>query len=346
VTSHIRRPPGRFPPTLIRSHRMEMFVAHPAALPLGEVAPVPLIVDDAFYEYAREHRLPDSSVSFLMRAGSYSARNSRSGFVPNSMLADFSDDPDLAVRRLQAAGLIKRADGGGVRIVEGKGVTVVNAADAAANAAEAETAGHAVRSAKSAGGKHGNHERWHARRGIRAPGCEHCEAVPAAEPKRTSHSDRMRLGSDSDATPIDRSRSDLDLSPRVVSKQKRSRPAAREGNPSPGSHAFRIAVTAKFAAVARVDIASETADAIAADVLGGKKHVDRKLLYVLTAIDNEPDPVGRWLPGYAPPAPRKRERNWCGKCDRADRSIWDEQAAGLRWCPDCSPRTIPRWEAA
>jgi hypothetical protein len=105
-----------------------MTLAHPSALPRLEVAPVPLIVDDAFYEYAREHSLPDCSVSFLMLAGSWSARNSRSGFVPSTVLADFSDDPDLITRTLSAARIVRRVSGG-VRITEGRGLTVVNASD-------------------------------------------------------------------------------------------------------------------------------------------------------------------------------------------------------------------------
>lgn len=343
-------------PRIIQRHesRSLALIRPPASPELSLACPVtslgrglmPLIVDDAFYEFAREHRLPDCSVSFLMRAGSWSARNSRSGFVPATMLADFSDDPDQVKRTLCAAGLLERVDGGW-RIAGGHGITVVNAVDVAAKAAEAEAVAETERSAKSAGGQHGNHRRWHEKRGIRVPGCEFCGAAgteTAAPAKRTSHSDRMRLGSDSDATPIDRSKSDLDLSP-VSPKQQGRRPTAREGDPSPGSHAFRIAIIAKVAAAARVDISPETADAIASDVLGGKKHVGQRLLYVLTAIDNEADPFGRWLAGYQRPARKHAVPDWCGKCDKTDRSIWDEQAGGLRWCPDCSPRTLPRWEA-
>jgi hypothetical protein len=308
---------------------------------------VPFIVDDAFYDDPAVCGLPDCSVAFLMLAGSWSARNSHSGFVPSSMLARFTSAPDLVTRTLQAAGFLKRAPGGGWQIVEGRGVTVVDAASVTAETTRQDAAAEAERAGKSAGGRHGNHRRWHEKRGIRAPGCEFCDAArtqTTAPGKRTSHTDRMRLGSDSDATPIDRS--DLDLSSPVSAKQKRSRPAARESDPRPGSHAFRIQVTAKFAAVAKVDIAPETADAIAAEVLGGKKHIDHKLLYVLTAIDNEADPLGRWLPEYERPASRKAAApDWCGECDPADRSIWDEQAEVLRWCPACSPRTIPRWAA-
>lgn len=308
---------------------------------------MPLIIDDSFYD-GIGGSLPDCSVAFLNRAGSWSARNSESGFVPSWALARFSSDLDQAVKPLLSAHLVKRVTGG-IQILQGNGITIVNATDAAREAAEAEAEAAAKRSAKSSGGKHGNHKRWHEDRGMRVPGCGFCEAsgaAPDTPEKRTSHSDRIRVASESDATPVDRSKSDL--SSPVTQKQNRKRPAARAGDsdPAPGTQAFRLQVTAKFAAVAKIDISPETADAIASDVLAGKKHVDRRLLYVLTAIGNEKDPVGRWLPGYVRPAPLKAAvPDWCGKCDETDRSIWDEQADSLRWCPDCSPKTRPGWAA-
>jgi len=89
---------------------------------------MPFTVDDEFHVFARERCLPPCALSFLMLAGSWSARESRSGFVPNSMLADFSDDFAQAERTLCSAGILKRVKAG-VRIVEGHGVTVVNAKD-------------------------------------------------------------------------------------------------------------------------------------------------------------------------------------------------------------------------
>jgi hypothetical protein len=97
-------------------------------LPEDEVATVPFIVDDEFHVFARERSLPPCALSFLMLAGSWSARESRSGFVPNSMLADFSDDFAQAERTLSSAGVLKRVKAG-VRIAEGRGLTVVNAKD-------------------------------------------------------------------------------------------------------------------------------------------------------------------------------------------------------------------------
>ncbi len=89
---------------------------------------MPLIVDDKFHVFARERSLPPCALSFLMLAGSWSAQESRSGFVPNSMLADFSSDFAQAEGTLCSAGILKRVKGG-VRILEGRGLTVVNAKD-------------------------------------------------------------------------------------------------------------------------------------------------------------------------------------------------------------------------
>jgi hypothetical protein len=98
---------------------------------------MPLIIDDEFHVFARERRLPPCALSFLILAGSWSARESRSGFVPSSMLADFSDDFAQAERTLCSAGILKRVKAG-VRIVEGHGVTVVNTRDVTRDAEREE----------------------------------------------------------------------------------------------------------------------------------------------------------------------------------------------------------------
>lgn len=43
----------------------------------------------------------------------------------------------------------------------------------------------AARDAKSTGGKQGNHERWHAQRGVRVDGCEFCYPVHRITDRRT-----------------------------------------------------------------------------------------------------------------------------------------------------------------
>jgi hypothetical protein len=325
-----------------------MTVAYPAALLDPEVAQVPLIVDDAFYEYSREHSLPDCSVSFLMRAGSWSARNSRSGFVPSSMLADFSDDPDLVTRTLHAAALAERVKGG-VQLASGHGITVINAADAEAEEAEAQAVARAQRAGKSAGGRHGNHKRWHEGKGKRAPGCEFCEAAEPPEPKRTSHGDRIAIGCDSDATPrSDDFDFDFDQSSQVdqVSQSSRRNARAREDGPEPGTPAFRLQVIAAMAGATGTEISDVTADAIAADVLGSATDpVPHKLAYVLKSIANERDPRARWLPKPAVPA-RTRFAGpppWCGDrwCSQKTHRREDpDTGADLGPCPNCGTREV------
>lgn len=130
------------PPLARSTHHPEMTPVvppHPLLLPaIGGVA-VPVIYDDAFFDDLGAS-LPDCSLLYVIRAASWSARHSKSGFVPNWKLAELTDNPDLVKRTLRAAGLIYRADGGW-RFAEGRGITIVNANEAEIRAkAEAEAA--------------------------------------------------------------------------------------------------------------------------------------------------------------------------------------------------------------
>lgn len=164
---------------------MNSFAVLPARRPLRAVL-MPLIVNDEFHDFAREHRLPPCALSFLMLAGSWSARNSRSGFVPNSMLADFSDDFAQAEGTLCSAGILKRVKAG-VRIVEGNGVTVVNAKDVSRDIererAEAEARRAAWR-AKKQGQRAAKKAEQHARiaAGVPAPSPGTNNDVPPENP--------------------------------------------------------------------------------------------------------------------------------------------------------------------
>ena len=105
------------------------------------VALMPVTFDDDFYETIREFAIPPSSVSYVMQASLWSARNSRSGFAPATVLADFADDPDEAMGPLVAAGIARRARKGGMQVIEGRGITIVNAKDAEAEKAKARESG-------------------------------------------------------------------------------------------------------------------------------------------------------------------------------------------------------------
>jgi hypothetical protein len=238
----------------------------------------------------------------------------------------------------------------------------------------------AAESGKSQGGKRGNHKRWHADKGKRAPGCEFCEAPEAREaaprkppPKRTSHirshTDRIsdshptRIGDperkpqvgDSATSRLSHAGagadfdSDFDLNPDQVSQSGVVNADAREPDPPPGSPGFRIRVIAEFAEAHRTEIDDGTADALAAEVLGkAREPVPNPLGYVLKAIANEHDPYGRWLPkrpartSFAEPRPHCGDR-LCSPATR--RREHPETADDDGPCPKCSG-SAATWKAS
>lgn len=102
--------------------------APPSPPPPAGAVLMPFTLNESFDDFAREHRLPDCAVAFLSRAGTWSARASRSGFAPSTMHAEFSDDPARAVQALLAAGAVRRVKAG-IRITESPCWTLVNARD-------------------------------------------------------------------------------------------------------------------------------------------------------------------------------------------------------------------------
>lgn len=69
-------------------------------------------VDDSFYDHPKVFDAPDCVLALWLRAGAWSARNLRDGFVPAKLPARLCDDPDTAVRELLDRGLWRRAKGG------------------------------------------------------------------------------------------------------------------------------------------------------------------------------------------------------------------------------------------
>lgn len=118
----------RIPPLARLTHYPEMtpvgFTFPP--LPADRGVAVPFTIDDSFFDTFGG--IPDCSVSFLSRAGAWSARTSHSGFVPTWALAQLSGDPDQALKPLISAGIVRRVRNG-IRIAEGIGLTVVNVSD-------------------------------------------------------------------------------------------------------------------------------------------------------------------------------------------------------------------------
>jgi hypothetical protein len=69
-------------------------------------------VDDSFYDHPKVWDAPDCAVALWCRAGSWSARSPRRGFVPSGMPARLCGDPEAAVRELLERGLWLRTKGG------------------------------------------------------------------------------------------------------------------------------------------------------------------------------------------------------------------------------------------
>jgi hypothetical protein len=69
-------------------------------------------VDDSFHEHPKVFDAPDCAVALWTRAGTWSAHNLTDGFVPSSILARFTGDPQKAARELVRRGLWFRVKGG------------------------------------------------------------------------------------------------------------------------------------------------------------------------------------------------------------------------------------------
>jgi hypothetical protein len=310
----------RIPPLARLTHYPEMtpvgftFPPLPAVWP---VAPMPLIIDDSFPDHVREHRLTACSVSWLTQAGAWSARQSRSGSVPASMIAEFTDDPDHVVPELLSKGFAKRGKSGGLRIAEGRGLTVVNAKEVTEKVTRDKAVADQVRAA--------NRERK--RRQRNAERAERAERMAAGVTQKSRGKaadvtrDQMRKPKKSQVKGGDVTRDigvtsrvtsgpsraradfdfDFDLDPGQVSQSGVVDADAREAGPEPGTPEFRLRVIAEFAGRTGTEIDDRTADALAAEVLRkATEPVPNPLGYVIAAIKNERDPCARWLP--KPPA--------------------------------------------
>jgi 5-methylcytosine-specific restriction endonuclease McrA len=364
---------------------MTSVAALPAPRSLG-TALMPFTMNDDFFD-GPGGSLPDCSVAFLNRVSLWSARHPEFGFVPSYALARFSSDSDQIVRTLLSVGIAERAKRGGIRIVEGCGITVTvgetekPAVPLTANARrqslhrlpalkkqvrarDADCCRYCSRRVRWGKGRAPDSATWDwidplgeasaenvvtackacsEAKGGRSP--EEAGMILLPEPRNAScnasdlqnnNSPPTRNASkrDGNANTGDRSRSDLSPGSKSKSRSK----SARARGPAPGTPEFRLQVTAKFAEATGIAIGSETADVIAADVLGAREGVDNPLLYVQRAIDNEPDPVARWLPAPATAAPGEPGRpKWCGKCIEDDHGTYNEDGS-FRPCPDCHPK--------
>jgi len=197
---------------------------------------------------------------------------------------------------------------------------------------------------KSDGGSFGNHLRWHKGRNVVKPGCPHCLLASSdnrsedpsdnrsqershlrSVPDRTTESgaNPSRARADPGSKDLDRSKDLSDLIDQAADRYARALDDDdflksiiglindRTGRVVTAGHAKTIASTILAAA---------------------KRHPDNLGAYIRTAIRNEPNPKGRFLPpAEDEPAP---EPGPCGECDRGMR----EKPDGTPYrCPVCRP---------
>ena len=321
---------------------------------------MPFTLNDSFDDFAREHRLPDCAVSYLSRAGAWSARTSKSGFVPSTMHAEFSCDTDQAVRALLAAGALRRVKAG-VRIAESGHWTLVNARDVTRDA-EREEAGAERRRELERARKQRQRDRERAGREERMSAgvtpMSHVTGADVTQKKTGKRKKPQVSGNDvtrdisvtSRVTPgPSRGRArglDFDFNQRgesQVSQSGVSDAGAREDEPAPGSPEFRLQVIAEFAGATGDEIDDATADSLAAEVLGkATEPVPHPLGYVRRAILKERNPQGRWLPKQAARTAFAEPPPHCGDplCSpRTRRREHPETGADDGPCPKCSPAT-------
>jgi hypothetical protein len=104
--------------TLAFPEMTRLAVLHALSPSVCEVAPVRFTPDDDFYDDDDTADLSDCAVALLSRAGSWSARKSRNGFVSASMLAKLSSDPDRAAEELCKRGIWRRGKKGGYQFTD------------------------------------------------------------------------------------------------------------------------------------------------------------------------------------------------------------------------------------
>lgn len=260
---------------------------------------MPLIIDDSFYDDLGAS-LPARSLSLLLPAASWSARRSKSGFVPAWMVAKLSDDPDRDTGPLQAAGIVRRVKGGGMQITEGKGITIINADVAEAEAERKREQGRLRsqrkrdrdKAARTAAITAGVTQPSRAS----GPGVTRTERAKSKKPQvAVPNVTRYEAGSSRVTDPIDRSNQDLSIGGHQVDAR------AREEDP---------AVVADVAAAlcevtGRDDIGEPEALRAIGVIRDRARRAKRKIRspkYFRTAVLNEADPYDELLLPAAPPS--------------------------------------------
>jgi hypothetical protein len=315
----------RFRPTLIPRclHARSDVTDAPPRSPPEPVALMLFTPDDDFHDDARTWNLPDCAVALLARAGSWSARNQRDGFVPTAMLARFSSDPVQAAEELTRRGLWRR-------VRRGYHFTDWERWGETAEAAERKQAEADRRKELAAERQRRKREKDRERAGtvtrdsVRDDASDLPEAVPTSrgrhapvtQPGRTTAKKPQVNGGavtrDSGVTgsvtpPSDDLDLDFDLSNQSgVVNQVEDRNAgagAREkpAEPDPYTPEFRLQVQGFMAARDHDDVTDAEADGITTEVLGrSKEPVPHPLGYIRRAVTREKNPYARWLSRRVP----------------------------------------------
>lgn len=176
-------------------------------------------VDDSFYDHPKVFDAPDCAVALWTRAGCWSSRSGKGGFVPTGMPARLCDDPETAVRELLRRGLWIRTSGG-YRFHDW------------AEYQPTEEEAKAAQAKQSSGGALGNHRRWHIGQGKIQAGCRYCQQErPSGTRSDTDRS--TEDGTESDPNPPVPARPDP--TPKGVTGSRKGHPDAhaRDSPPHP-----------------------------------------------------------------------------------------------------------------
>lgn len=109
----------------------------------------------------QEKRRDSAPMGLWILAGSWAARNNQDGWVPADELDRFDDDWEAFAERLVASGFWWPEDRNGEQGYGFNDWEEWNRPDLAATS-----------------GKFGNHVRWHVKKGVEKPDCEHCPQEP------------------------------------------------------------------------------------------------------------------------------------------------------------------------
>lgn len=150
-------------------------------------------VHDGVDEHPKIEPLSDAAFRLIVTTWAYCSRNRNDGRIADAVWR--KRGKPKARQELERAGLVEQCDGH---------VQVHDYLDWQRSAAEIEE----IKAGRGAGGAYGNHIRWHVKRRINDPGCEHCNPSQDRSDNR-SVSDRKTIAqAETETDPYSRERED------------------------------------------------------------------------------------------------------------------------------------------